>query len=220
MLDDDREPALDTWFIWRAADLPELMAAEFRIWFDVLRDGSLTTHRSRPRGEASIRVHIARAAPMLHGWAGAGGQSLREITRQDLADALSTRAAQQRHALVAMHSLFRMLKGRRVIFASPASRLRCAPQNPGSPLLLTVDVRDAVHGGQAGRAALAALIAFNALRAGQLASLKLTNIRDGRLGLPVRDIPLAPPVRDLLAAWLDVRGRRWPGTTNPYLFSN
>lgn len=36
MLDDDREPALDTWFIRRAADLPELIAAEFRIWFDVL----------------------------------------------------------------------------------------------------------------------------------------------------------------------------------------
>ena len=86
MLDEDRESALDTWFIRRAADLPELMAAEFRIWFDALRDGSLTP-RPRPRGAATIRVHVARAAPMLHGLAGRAGQSLREVTRQDLARA-------------------------------------------------------------------------------------------------------------------------------------
>jgi hypothetical protein len=29
---------------------------------------------------------------------------------------------------------------------------------------------------------------------------------------------LAKPVRDRIAAWLDYRNRRWPGTANPHLF--
>jgi hypothetical protein len=33
-------------------------------------------------------------------------------------------------------------------------------------------------------------------------------------------VVLADPVRDRLDAWLDERGRRWPGTANPHLFIN
>jgi hypothetical protein len=39
-----------------------------------------------------------------------------------------------------------------------------------------------------------ALVAFHALTAKQLATLKLTDIVDGRLALDGRDIPLASPV--------------------------
>ncbi|WP_278258194.1 hypothetical protein [Nocardioides convexus] len=45
----------------------------------------------------------------------------------------------------------------------------------------------------------------------------LTDIVDGRLTIGDRVIPLAAPVRTRLAAWLDHRNRRWPGSINPHL---
>jgi site-specific recombinase XerC len=221
MLHEDRETALDAWFTRRADSLPSPMAAEFRSWFEALRDGSRIPPRLRPRDAATIRVHVARAAPILHAWASEGRQSLREITRQDILRALPARANQHRQALSALRSLFRFLKGRRVIFTDPAARLRHDRLHTGQPLPLNLDtVREAIHSGQPARAALAALVAFHALRSGQLASLELTDIRDGRLHLDGRAIPLASPVRERLAAWLDERARRWPATVNPHLFIN
>jgi integrase len=164
---------------------------------------------------------VARAAPILHAWAGQGRQSLREVTRQDILGALPAQASQHRQALSALRSLFRFLKGRRAIFADPAARLRHDRLHTGQPLPLNLDtVREAIHSGQPARAALAALVAFHALRSGQLASLELTDVRDGRLHLDGRVIPLAGPVRERLAAWLDERARRWPATVNPHLFIN
>jgi integrase len=221
MLCEDRESALDAWFTRRADGLPDLIAAGFRFWFEALRDGSRIPPRLRPRSAATIRVHVARAAPILHAWASAGHQSLREITRQDILAALPAQANQRRQALTALQSLFRFLKGRRVIFADPAARLRHDRLHNGQPLPMNLDtVRAAIHSGQPARAALAALVAFHALRSGQLASLELTDVRDGRLHLDGRVIPLAGPVRERLAAWLDDRARRWPATVNPHLFIN
>jgi hypothetical protein len=221
MLCDDRESTLDTWFTRRASGLPDPMAAELRSWFEALRDGTRTPPRLRPRSSATIRVHVARAAPILHAWASQGHQSLREITRQDILDALPVQANQHRQALSAIRSLFRFLKGRRVIFADPAARLRHDRLHNGQPVPLNLDtVREAIHSTQPARAALAALVAFHALRSGQLASLELTDVHDGRLHLDGRVIPLAGPVRERLAAWLDERARRWPATVNPHLFIN
>jgi len=45
-----------------------------------------------------------------------------------------------------------------------------------------------------------------------------TDIRDRRLHLDRRAIPLAEPVRRRVAAWLDHRIHRWPTSTNPHLF--
>lgn len=195
------------------------MAAEFRSWFEALRDGSHVPPRVRPRSTATIRVHVARIAPILHAWAGAGHQSLREITRQDILAALPAQASQHQQALTALRSLFRFLKGRRAIFADPAARLRHDRLHAGQPLPLNLDtVREAIHSSQPARAALAALVAFHALRSGQFASLKITDVRDGRLHLDGRVIPLAGPVRERLAAWLDERAHRWPATVNPHLF--
>jgi len=199
MLCEDRESALDAWFTRRASGLPEPMAAEFRSWFEALRDGSRIPHT----------------------WASESRQSLREITRQDILSALPVQANQHRQALSALRSLFRFLKGRRAIFADPAAWLRHDRLHNGQPLPLNLDtVREAIHSGQPARAALAALVAFHALRSGQLASLELTDVRDGRLHLDGRIIPLAGPVRERLAAWLDERARRWPATVNPHLFIN
>jgi integrase len=62
-------------------------------------------------------------------------------------------------------------------------------------------VREAIHSSQPAPAALAALVAFHALRSSQLASLGLCDIRDGRLHLDGRIIPLAALIRDQLTAW-------------------
>ena len=79
-------------------------------------------------------------------------------------------------------------------------------------------LRDALNSPEPARAALAALVAFHALRTSQLRALQLADIRDGRLFLPDRTVPLAAPVREKLAAWLDERARRWPATVNPHVF--
>ena len=166
-------------------------------------------------------MHVARVAPILHARPDGGHQSLREITRQDILGALPGEANQHRQALSALRSLFRFLKGRHVVFADPAARLRHDRLHSGQPLPLNLDtVREAIHGAQPARAALAALVACHALRSGQLASLELTDVRDGRLHLDGRVIPLAGPVRERVAARLDERARRWPATVNPHLFIN
>jgi hypothetical protein len=56
------------------------------------------------------------------------------------------------------------------------------------------------------------------LTPGQLRNLKATDIRDRRLHLDGRVIPLAEPVLIRLAAYLDYRMTTWPNTANPHLF--
>ena len=56
------------------------------------------------------------------------------------------------------------------------------------------------------------------LRSGQLRTLLLTDIRDGRLHSGDRVIPLAAAVRQRLTAYLSYRNDRWPHTANPHLF--
>ena len=68
-------------------------------------------------------------------------------------------------------------------------------------------MREATDSGQPASAALAALVAFHALRSSQLASPGLSDVRDGRLHLDGRIIPLAGLIRDRLTAWLAERAR-------------
>lgn len=68
------------------------------------------------------------------------------------------------------------------------------------------------------RAAMTALLAFHDLSPGELRTLHVTDIHDGRLHLDGRTILLAEPVRVRLAAYLDYRTQRWPHTANPHLF--
>jgi hypothetical protein len=86
---------------------------------------------------------------------------------------------------------------------------------------LDVDlVTEALHSPDPARAALAALVAFYALRRDQLRGLRLTDTHDRRLHLDGRSVPIPPPVQQRLAAYLDHRTRRWPNTANPHLFIN
>lgn len=221
MLDDDRQAPLETWFIGQTAGLPEAMATEVDQWFHALRDGSTTTPRSRPRSLATVRHRITDVSPLLHAWALAGHESLREITRQDILDALPAVASRRRQALDSFRSLFRFLKARRLVFANPTARLRGDRVQSNYPLPMELKaVRDAINSTDPAQAALAALMAFHAPRNNEIRMLKLTDVRDGRLLLPDRTVVLAAPVRDRLTGWLNERSGRWPNTVNPHLFIN
>lgn len=221
MLDDDRPAALETWFDALTAGIAGQMLSEYRQWFYALRDGSKTPPRSHPRSVETVRHRIAATAPTLTAWTDAGHQSLREITRQDIIDALPELANRRRQLLDSLRSMFRFLKGRRLVFVNPTARMRSERVQPNHPLPMNTQVlRDAINSTEPVRAALAALVAFHALRSGQLRSLKLTDMRDGRLFLADRTVVLAEPVLERINRWLAERARRWPTTANPHLFIN
>lgn len=221
MLEEDRQSSLNAYFARLSAGLATPMAEEFRHWFHAMRDGSTTRPRGRPRGHQTIRPQLAYAAPALRAWTAMGFQSLREIERQHVVDVLPTRADRSNRTLTALRSLFRFLKARRMVFINPTARLRGTPITPSQPLPLDLEpLRDAVNSAKPARAALATLVAFHALSVEEIRTLKLTEVRDGRIHLDRRTILLAAPVRETLANWLDERARRWPRTINPHLFVN
>jgi hypothetical protein len=221
LLDDDRVPTLDAYAERQVADLPEPVANEFREWFQAMRDGSTTPPRSRPLNPATIRARITHAAPAIRTWATSNGfSSLREVGRDDVIAVMPAQAYRYRQTLTALRTMFRFLKARRLVFTNPTLRLR-GPQVGNHPLPIDLTpVRHAMLSTKPIRAALAALIAFHALRPRDVCVLLLTDVRDGHLHIDGRAILLAEPVRTKLAAWLEERARRWPHSINPYLFIN
>jgi hypothetical protein len=216
---EDRAPALDTWFAQRVADLPATIRSELEIWFDVMRNGSPTAPRRRPRSEETIRLHLHWAGPTLQAWAAVGHTSLREIGKEDVLDALPASGNPRSQAGQGLKSIFRLLKARKVLFTDPTARVKTGEHAPTQPLPADVEaLRAALSSPNPARAAVVALIAFHGLRAGQLQRLHLTDIRDARLHLNGRTIVLADPVRSRLTAWLDYRNTRWFNTANPHLF--
>lgn len=222
LLDDDLTPALQYWFTGKVADLPAPMRAELRVWFDVMFHGHKTNApRSRARTQSTIRARLNTALPTLHAWAAGGHESLREITRALVLDAI--RAADEGHPRYllgsCLRSIFSTLKGHKVVFRDPTARIKLGAPHTRTPEPAEFDViREALNSAEPARAALAALLAFHALTPGQLRGLHLTDIRDQRLHLDSRVIPLAPPVLTRLSAYLDHRAATWPHTANPHLF--
>jgi hypothetical protein len=220
MLDDDLDPPIVTWFNSQTAALPSEFRVELGVWFDVMRNGSPTPPRRLPRREATIVSQLSAAMPTIRRWA-EQHQSLREVTRDDIKAALPASGWQRSLLLQALRSIFRILKGRQVVFVNPTTHMH-APA-PAYPIPAPVDitaVRAAVDDDQPARALIAALIAYHAIRALDLRAMHTTDIRDGRLRIDRHTIPLAEPVRACLAAYLDYRNTTWPNTINPHLFIN
>jgi hypothetical protein len=219
MFEDDRTPAIGRWFANQTAGLPAPMTTELNTWFDVMHNGSTSAPRRRPRSPTSIKIYTRATLPALAQWADAGHQSLRDITRAQVLAALPPEPAQRKTCGQAMRSIFGLLKDRKIIFANPAVRLAHATQPQIPPPDVDLDgVRVALNSADPARAAITALVAYHGLRNHQLRTLQLTDIRDRRLHIDGRTIPLAEPVRRRVSAWLDHRNHRWPGSTNPHLF--
>lgn len=218
MLHDDRQPPLQAWFDNHVAGLPDNIRHEMTMWFHAMRDGSTTHPRMRPRQVTSVRSLITVVLPTIKRWAEDGHESLREITPDDIVDALGT-ASSRNYLLSALRGMFRYLKATRLVFVNPAIAMRGDPKPPMQLRPIDLDtIRDALNSNDTVRAAITALIAFHALRNGQVRRLQLTDVRDGRVYVEGNSIPLAEPVHDRINAWLTERARRWPNTANPHLF--
>jgi hypothetical protein len=221
LVDDDRIPAIDTWFARQIDGIPPAIAEELGVWFGVMRNGSPTPPRSAPRHPTTIRTRCYWALPTIRAWADNGCQSLREISRADVLAALPASGNHRATTAVALRSIFKTLKARKVVFVNPATRLNAGALASRAPLPVNVDqLREILHSDNAARAALGALVIFHGLRRTELCSLHLTDMLDGRLTIDARTILVAPPVRERVAAWLDYRNARWPHTANPHLFIN
>jgi hypothetical protein len=219
LLDDDRTPAIQTWFANQIAGLPEPMRRELSIWADIMWTGRSTHPRSRPRAQKTMETKLRWALPTLNAWAMTGVKSLREISREHVLAVLPPSGNPRYTAGAGLHAIFKVLKAHQVVFVDPTARLKLGSPESRTPLPADLAViRDGLASPDPTRAAITALLAFHALRSGQIRRLQLTEVRDGRLHLPGQTILLAEPVRVRLAAYLDHRNRRWPHTANPHLF--
>lgn len=217
--DEDRPPVIETWFTTRVRDLPEPMLGEVRAWFDVMLRGSTVPPRSKPRSPVTIRIQVRWALPVLRAWAASGVTTLREVSRDDVLAALPASGNPRATTGAALRSLFGTIKRRRMIFTNPIAGIKTGAPERRQPMPADLGtIRDALNSEDPATAAIAALFIFCGLAAGELRALQLTSIRDGRLHLGNRSIPLAGPARERVTAWLDERARRWPGTANPHVF--
>ena len=219
MLDDDRTAAIDAWFATHLATLPTTMAGELQTWFDVLRHGSTEPPRSRPRTPGTIKTRAHWALPTLKAWAAQGHDSLREITRQDILDILPAGGTPRATLGAGLRSIFATLKAHKIIFANPMARISVGNFTRRIPMPLEHDkLRNALNSSDPAGAALAALVIFHGLRPDELRDLILTDVRDGRVHLNNRVIPLAEPVKQRLTTYLSHRRKRWPNTANAHFF--
>lgn len=181
-------------------------------------DGATTAPRQRSRDPLTVRNHIRAIAPAVTAWAEAGHQSLAEITAAQVRAALPGTPVQRALVERGMRSLFKTLKARKLVFANPARGLKSTKLNGTIPLPLNTElIREKLNSPHPAVALAVALVAFYALTAKQVSELLLTDIVDGRLTLDGRSIPLAAPVRERLARWLDYRQTKWPNSQNPHL---
>lgn len=218
---DDREPAIHNWVATTIADLPAGMQAEINRWFDIMLNGSDTPPRRKPREPNTIRQYLRYSMPALTRWANEGHTSLRDITPADVRAVLPATGNPRSTMGAGLRSILTLLKACKVLFLNPIARITTGRHHQNDPMPGNTElIRQALTGPNPAGAALAALATFHGLRAGQLRNLQLTDLADGRLHLGNRTIPLAEPVRERVAAWLDHRNRRWPNTANPYVFLN
>lgn len=218
LLIDDRPRPIETYFAARTAQLPPVMREQLEVWLAVMINGATSAPRQRARDPLSVKVHVMGITPIVTAWALTGRQSFAEITTADVLAALPAAGSQRAWAETGLRSLFKILKARKLIFANPMRGMKTTPTQGTVPLPLSTDlIRQELNSPNPAVALGVALVAFHALTAKQVAELCLTDIADGRLDLEDRSIPLAQPVRDRLARWLDHRARTWPNTKNPHL---
>jgi len=204
--------------------LSDSMRAHLELWMQIMLAGSRQAPRQIPRDPATVALHIQGLAPVVQVWAEAGRTSFAETTKDDIHGALAslpTETSQRHYAENGLKSLFKILKGRKLVFANPMRGINVTPIATTIPLPLdTAAIRAELDSPDPAVALAVALVAFHALTGKQVRELHLTDIVDGRLRLAGRDIPLAAPVRTRLAAWLDHRSRTWPNSANPHLLIN
>lgn len=219
MLDDDRTPAVERWVEREIAGLPEQIQTELRKWFSVLHDGSSVPPRSKPRSDTTIEIRFRFALPIIRTWVQHERTSLREITREDVINALPAAGNERVIAGTSLRMLFRILKAHKMVFLNPTARIDtgCPQSHPPLPAS-TAFVRTCLDSDDPTRAAIVALISFHGLRSGQVRNLQLTDVADHRIHVGERSILLAPEVQQKIQAYLAFRSLHWPATNNSHFF--
>jgi len=214
---DDRTPTIEAWFDRQLVGLPQPMTDELRTWFTILRHGSSTPPRSHPRQPVTIKTRLTWAIPTLRDWAAAGHHSLREISRSHIDAVLPGEGNPRAKLGAALRSIFTTLKRHRVLFINPMAGISVGNVERRTPLPVdTHQLRALFNSHDPATGAITALIAIHGLRPGEACALQLADVRDHRIHLPDRTIPLAPATKARLDAYLADRRQRWPGSINPH----
>jgi hypothetical protein len=221
LLDDDRVSSFTALMRARLAQLPPPMAADVTHWLRTRSEGG---PRSRPRDEHTVRMNLNRVRPLLLEWAGHYSH-LREVTTADVIAATELLSGSlRRQTLTALRSLFSHCKKTGRIFRDPTRGVAGVQR----PLILIQPLQPAEID-QATSAAVTpaarltvALAAVHAARPKTIRELHLddADLGNRRLVIAGRARPLDDLTGHLLLAWLQHRGRRWPGTANPHLIIN
>ncbi|MFD9565070.1 hypothetical protein [Streptomyces sp. NPDC059994] len=183
--------------------------------------GTLTQLELEDFEQEIVDQYALAMTSVLQSWAAAGHESLAEITKDEYLAGLPDRGAHRSFAEQGFRSVFRILKARKHVFLDPTRGVKLTPVAASIPLPLDTDaIRRALNSPDPACACAVSMVAFHALTGPQVQGLLLTDVRDGRLYLDDRVIPLAGPVRTRLRAYLDHRAGTWPNTLNPHLFIN
>jgi site-specific recombinase XerC len=158
--------------------------AELTVWFDVMRNGSTTPPRQRPRQDVTISTKLRWAMPALREWA-LRHESLCSIGRDNVHSAIARKSASSRATMLSgLRSIFLVLKGRKMVFVNPTSRIKVNEPHGAVPAPVDMaTLKELLNSDDPVKAALSALLAFHAVRIRQLRQLKTTDYRDGRLHL-------------------------------------
>jgi hypothetical protein len=173
----------------------------------------------------TIRNYLSVMMPSLMDWSARYG-SLREVTRNDILDAVAARHGPvTRRRMVALRSLFRALHQERVVFRDPTRGISLPSLDRLPQPLLDDQVAGLLHraGTEAARLAVA-LVAIHAATTASLAKIKLADLDLASARLTVKNrreqraIYLDDVTLEVLSRWLRYRHERWPASPNPYLF--
>ncbi len=218
---DDRRPSFEDWLERKLDGIAPGIARETERWLRALRDGG---PRARPRNVETVWNYLNYARPLLLAWSDRYDH-LREVTRDDVLNALDTlHGSQRQNSLIALRSLFRMAKKTGGIFRNPTARIRVGERHstlvqPLQPDQIEKTVIAAVR--PADRLIIALAI-VHAARSGGIRRLHLDDIDLGNRHLTIagRSRPLDELTHRELLNWLDYRRSRWPNTANAHLLVN
>jgi hypothetical protein len=205
------------------AQFPRPIARELSTWVMVARGQGRARHPARMF--KTIRNYLSVMMPSLMDWSARYG-SLREVTRNDILDAVAARHGPvTRRRIVALRSLFRALRQERVVFRDPTRGISLPSLDRLPQPLLSDQVAGLLQraGTEAARLAVA-LVAIHAATTASLAKVKLADLDLASARLTVKNrreqrvIYLDDVTLEVLSRWLRYRHQRWPVSPNPYLF--
>jgi hypothetical protein len=202
--------------------LPDVIADEVCQWVKVIRGQGRRAHQELPF--SSVRSYLNCFHPVLAEW-GQHVTSLREITRDDIQEALGRHPGARAHNLLpALRSLFRALKQEKIIFRDPTSGITMRTMQRLPAPIPTDLLRGLIDRAATPFAKVTvAMIAIHALGKKETTLMLLDDLDLPRGQLAVRrptgthTVYLDDLSRTLMTGWLRERHRCWPLTRNPHL---